>query len=95
MSGLIKVCGAILFGLVFCAGAGASGTTTTTTMGRSKHHSAGTAHVATRLTAHTSVSHAAATRTVAHGRGHGAQVTLAVRRTRYRNTSRQVRLPTI
>ena len=78
------------------AGAGASGTTTqrTTTTGKTKHHSAGTAHVATKLAAHssasrTSVSAATARRTVVtskavtHGRGHGARPTLAVRRTRY------------
>jgi penicillin-binding protein 2 len=89
VSGLIKVCGAVLFGLVFCAGADASGTTTTTV--KTKHHSAGTTHVATKL-AHsgasaTSVKSATArttTHSVAvHGRAHGARPTLAVRRTRY------------
>jgi len=91
VSGLLKVFGAVLFGLVFCAGAGASGTTTTTTTGKTKHHSAGTAHVAV----HTGSSHATAsragstthavatTKTVAHVRVHGARPTLAVRRTRY------------
>jgi penicillin-binding protein 2 len=90
MSGQMNICGAVLFGLVFCAGAGASGTTTT---GKMKHHSSGTAHVSTRL-AHGSVSHTsvksattrhtvATTNVVAHGSGHGARPTLAVRRTRY------------
>jgi penicillin-binding protein 2 len=89
VSGLLKVFGAVLFGLVFCAGAGASGTTTTTTTGKTKHHSAGTAHVAAKLAVHTGSSHATAshtggtTKTVAHVRVHGAGPTLAVRRTRY------------
>jgi penicillin-binding protein 2 len=94
VSGLMKVCGALLFGLVFCAGAGASGTTTTTTV-KTKRHSAGTAHVAAKLAAHTNTTHATAKKTVGtthavatskvvvHGRGHGARPTLAVRRTRY------------
>src|SRR5580704_2681803 len=92
----MKVCGAILFGLVFCAGAGASGTTTTT--GKTKRHSAGTAHVATKLAAHgnashtgatsaatkkTGTTHAVATTKAAVHSGHGARPTLAVRRTRY------------
>ncbi len=91
MSGLLKVFGAVLFGLVFCAGAGASGTTTTTTTGKTKHHSAGTAHVAVHTgSSHATASHAgstthavATTKTVAHVRVHGARPTLAVRRTRY------------
>ena len=84
MSGLMKVFGALLFGLVFCAGAGASGTTTTTTS-KTKRHSAGTAHVATKLTARVGTSRAVTTtKVVAHGRAHGARPTLAVRRTRYR-----------
>jgi penicillin-binding protein 2 len=91
VSGLLKVFGAVLFGLVFCAGAGASGTTTTTTTGKTKHHSAGTAHVAVHTgSSHATASHAgstthavATTKTVAHVRVHGARPTLAVRRTRY------------
>jgi penicillin-binding protein 2 len=96
MSGQMKICGAVLFGLVFCAGAGASGTTTTgtTTTGKIKHHSSGTAHVSTKLAARSSVSHTSGksatarqtvttTKVVAHGSGHGARPTLAVRRTRY------------
>jgi len=97
MSGQMKICGAVLFGLVFCAGAGASGATTTsgtTPTGRIKHHSSGTAHVSTKLAAHSSVSHTSVksatarhtvttTKVVAHGSGHGARPTLAVRRTRY------------
>jgi penicillin-binding protein 2 len=98
VSGRMKVYGAILFGLVIGAGVGASATTITT--GKAKRHSAGTTHVSTKLATHTSVSHtrttsaatkagvtthaAATTRVVAHGRGHGARPTLAVRRTRYR-----------
>jgi penicillin-binding protein 2 len=93
VSGLLKISGAILFGLVFCAGAGASGTTTTT--GKAKPHSAGTARIATKSTAHASVKSATAkkthtttrvattTRVVSHGSSHGARPTLAVRRTRY------------
>ena len=96
MTRFVKVYGAILFGLVFCAGAGASGTTTTT--GKMKRHSAGTAHVATKLASHSSASHTnaksvpakigttthhvAATKVVAHGHS-GARPALAVRRTRY------------
>lgn len=99
MSGLEKFYGAILFGLVLGAGVGAGATTVTTT-GKAKRHSAGTAHVASKLTAHSSVSHTSVksasaktrgtthavstTRVVTHGRGHGTRVTLAVRRTRYR-----------
>jgi penicillin-binding protein 2 len=98
VSGLMKVYGAILFGLVIGAGVGASATTITP--GKAKRHSAGTTHVSTKLATHTSVSHtrttsaatkagvttraAATTRVVGHGRGHGARPTLAVRRTRYR-----------
>jgi len=98
VSGLMKVYGAILFGLVIGAGVGASATTITT--GKAKRHSAGTTHVSTKLATHT-VSHTpvtsagakkaaltthavATTRVVGHGRGHGARPTLAVRRTRYR-----------
>ena len=95
----MKVCGAILFGLVFCAGAGASGTTTTsTTMARARHHSSGTAHVAARVktpasSAHTTAKRAVAGKTRTSGHmastsrvvvhGRGARPTLAVRRTRY------------
>src|SRR5277367_5615488 len=96
VSRLVKMSGAILFGLVFCAGAGASGTTTTT--GKMKRHSAGTAHVATKLAAHSSASHPSAKSSVATkagtthhvattkivaGGSHGTHTTLAVRRTRY------------
>jgi beta-lactamase class D len=96
--GLTKVYGAMLFGLVLSAGVGAGAATITT--GKTKHRSAGTARVATKLTAHTAshtgvksaaaakaggTTHAVATtRVVSHGRGHGARPTLAVRRTRYR-----------
>jgi penicillin-binding protein 2 len=98
VSGLMKVYGALLFGLVMGAGVGARATTITT--GKAKRHSAGTTHVSTKLgtrtVSHTSVKSAATkkaggtthavatTRVVGHGRGHGARPTLAVRRTRYR-----------
>jgi penicillin-binding protein 2 len=91
VSRLVKMSGAILFGLVFCAGAGASGTTITT--GKMKRHSAGTAHVATKLAAHSSASHSTVKSSVATKTGttthhvatgsHGTHTTLAVRRTRY------------
>jgi penicillin-binding protein 2 len=87
VSKLMKVYGAILFGLVLGAGVGASAATVTT--GKTRHHSAGTARVAAKLTAHNRVSHthvattAARTTVVGHRRGHGARPTLAVRRTRY------------
>jgi beta-lactamase class D len=92
VSGLLKVSGAILFGLVLSAEAVASGTTTTT--GKIKPHSAGTTHVATRsmhagasrasAAAKTHVTgHAATAGVVAHGHSRGARPTLAVRRTRY------------
>jgi penicillin-binding protein 2 len=84
VSGLLKISGAILFGVVFCAGAGASGTTTTT--GKVKPHSAGTARIATKSTAHAKshTTHVATTAKVgSHGSSHGARPTLAVRRTRY------------
>ena len=55
MAKSINFLGAILFGLVFGAGVVANATTTTT--GKTKHRSAGTAHVATKLTAHTGTSH--------------------------------------
>jgi penicillin-binding protein 2 len=93
VSGLLKVSGAILFSLGLSAGAGASGTTTTT--GKIKPHSAGTTRAAakttTHATSHTSTatkahttSHAiATTKVVAHGHSRVARPTLAVRRTRY------------
>ena len=97
MLGLLRVSGAIVFGLVFCAGAGASGTTTTT--GKIKPHSAGTTRTVAKTTArggtsHTgakravatkshATTHSATTKVVAHGSIHGARPTLAVRRTRY------------
>jgi penicillin-binding protein 2 len=96
VSGLMKIYGALLFGLVMGAGVGARATTITT--GKAKRHSAGTTHVSTKLGtsgSHTSVKSAATkkaggtmhavatTRVVGHGRGHGARPMLAVRRTRY------------
>jgi penicillin-binding protein 2 len=88
---LSKVYGAALLGLVLGAGAGASAATITTS--KTKHRSAGTARVATKVTSRTASrtgvkSVAGATKTVgtatrAHGGGHGARPTLAVRRTRY------------
>jgi penicillin-binding protein 2 len=91
VSKLLRVCGGLLFGLVFCAGAGASGKTVTT--GKIRHHSAGTVRVATKVSTRTSATKSAgaakhststARVAVAHGRRHGARPTLAVRRTRYR-----------
>jgi penicillin-binding protein 2 len=99
VSGLIKVYGVILFGLVLGAGAGSNAATVTT--GKTKRHSSGTAHVATKLTARSRVSHtsvkstsvarsgaathvAAPTKVMEHGRRHGTHPMLAVRRTRYR-----------
>jgi penicillin-binding protein 2 len=81
----LKVCGALLFGLVLGAGVGANATTSTT--GKAKRHSAGTAHVATSVKAHSSstakgTTHVVATHGVA-GHHRGARPTLAVRRTRY------------
>jgi penicillin-binding protein 2 len=93
MSRLVKVYGAILFGLVLCAGVGASATTITTA--KAKRRSAGTSHVSIRSTARTSGKSSTAkragatahgvstTRVVVHGRGHGARPKLAVRRTTY------------
>ncbi len=96
MRGLLRNSGAIVFGLVFCAGASA----TTVTTGKTKPHSAGTTHSTTKTMAraagtHTSARSAAAkkanatthettTKVAAHGHTHGARPTLAVRRTRYR-----------
>lgn len=96
MSGLIKVFGVILFGLVLGAGAGSSAATITT--GKTKHHSAGTARVAAKLTTHARTTHArvkraatkktgthvVTTKVAARGHVRGARPTLAVRRTRYR-----------
>lgn len=95
MSRSMKIFGAILFGLVLGAGvdAKASGTTTTT-VAKAKHHSAGTARVATKLKSASSVSHrssaskrSSAAQTVSAStvvrHGHGARPMLAVRRTRY------------
>src|SRR5260370_41564138 len=48
---LAKVYGAALIGLVLGAGVGARAATITT--GKTKHHSAGTTRVATKVTAHT------------------------------------------
>ncbi len=89
---LAKVYHAVLFGIVLGAALGGSAATVTT--GKIKHRSAGTARVATKVTARTArtkktvvtktsvTTRSAATGTVA--RGHGARPKLAVRRTRYR-----------
>ncbi|MGH9596971.1 MAG: penicillin-binding transpeptidase domain-containing protein [Edaphobacter sp.] len=93
---MIKVFGVILFGLVLGAGAGSSAATITT--GKTKHHSAGTARVAAKLTTHAratharvkraatkkTVTHVVTTKVAARGRVRGARPMLAVRRTRYR-----------
>ncbi|HWZ01231.1 MAG TPA: penicillin-binding transpeptidase domain-containing protein [Edaphobacter sp.] len=91
-----KVYRAVLFGIVLGAALRAGAATITT--GKTKHRSAGTARVATKVTAHTA-SHArvnsagGTTKTVGTAthsagirtvtHGHGARPTLAVRRTRY------------
>jgi penicillin-binding protein 2 len=91
-----KVYRAVLFGIVLGAALRAGAATITT--GKTKHRSAGTARVATKVTAHTG-SHArvnsagGTTKTVGTAthsagirtvtHGHGARPTLAVRRTRY------------
>lgn len=99
MSGLKKVYGVLLVGLVVGAGVGAGAATVTTA--KAKRHSAGTTHVVSNLTARTSASHRSAksvtakrtvgsTYAVATSRvgtrrtRHGAHAMLAVRRTRYR-----------
>jgi penicillin-binding protein 2 len=88
----MKFFGALLFGLVLGAGVGANAATTSTS-GKTKRHSAGTARVATSVksrsgatrssSAAKGTSHSVATTTVAGRRRHGARPTLAVRRTRY------------
>jgi penicillin-binding protein 2 len=96
VSKLMKRYGAILFGLVLlCAGVDAGASVST----RTKHHSAGTARVATRVKAHRGASHmsvrraavahrtgrtVAGARVAGHRHGHGARPMLAVRRTRHR-----------
>jgi penicillin-binding protein 2 len=55
VSGLKKVYGAILFSFALSAGVGANAATVTTV--KARHHSAGTARVASKLTAHSTVSH--------------------------------------
>jgi penicillin-binding protein 2 len=89
VSGLMKFCGAILFGLVLGAGVDASAATVTT--GKAKRHSAGTTRVASKLTTKSvsakrtgGTTHAVATTKVGgHRRGRGARPMLAVRRTRF------------
>jgi penicillin-binding protein 2 len=92
----INILGAILFGLVFGAGAVANAATTTPVK-TTKHHSAGTAHVATKLTAHAGTAHTTVKHTASTSKGatthtvattrvvhtRGTHATLAVRRTRY------------
>jgi penicillin-binding protein 2 len=96
VSKLMKIYGAILFGLVFFAGVDANAMTKSN---YSRRHSAGTAHVAARVKGHlggarsrtASVSgrttprsgQIAATSSVVRRHGRGAKPTLAVRRTRY------------
>jgi penicillin-binding protein 2 len=91
----MKLLSAILFGLVWCAGVDAYGTTTTTTSVKVKHHSAGTARVAGRVKTHAGTAHRGTTGVAANktpsshataavvGNRHGARATLAVRRTKY------------
>jgi penicillin-binding protein 2 len=88
---LMKIYGAILFGVMLCAGVGAGAETTS---GSTTHHSAGTVHAGTRAKAHRRTVHAHRSAGSAHtvstakvvvGRRHrrGARAVLAVRRTRY------------
>jgi penicillin-binding protein 2 len=93
---LIKICGAIAFSLVLCAGADANAMTKSNI---TRHHSAGTARVAAKVRGHAGSSrlsrvgvagrttggsgYAVATSKSVRRRGHGARPTLAVRRTRY------------
>ncbi|WP_433984950.1 hypothetical protein [Tunturiibacter empetritectus] len=95
MSRSLKVFGALLFGLVLGAGVGANAATTTT--GKTRRHSAGTARVATTVKARSGASHAGSAHSGSTSRGtahviathgvvrrhRGARPTLAVRRTRY------------
>jgi penicillin-binding protein 2 len=77
----MKIYGAILFGLVLCAGVDANAMTKSS---YARRHSAGTAHVAAKVRGHLGVSHSVAgTSSVARRHGRGARPTLAVRRTRY------------
>ena len=99
MQKLFKLYGAILFGLVLCAGVEASAKTTKTTSSSRKHHAAVTAH-ASRTKAHSRTARASKTnvagkkavrstgrvRTVSTVRGRrrrGARSVMAVRRTRH------------
>jgi penicillin-binding protein 2 len=88
VSKLLRVCGAILFGLVFCAGADASGKTVTT--GKTRHHSSGTARVAAKVSTRSTTTKRAgvakrsvSTTTAAGVHRRSTHTTLAVRRTRY------------
>src|SRR5580698_3082209 len=89
VSGLMKVCGAIVFGLVLGAGVDASAATVTTS--KAKRHSAGTTRVASKLTTKSAsakrssgTAHAVATTKVGvRRRGRVARPMLAVRRTRF------------
>ena len=95
MSRSLKVFGALLFGLVLGAGVGANAATTTT--GKTRRHSAGTARVATTVKGGSGSSHVGSTHSASIHRGkthvvathgvvghhRGARPTLAVRRTRY------------
>jgi penicillin-binding protein 2 len=93
----IKICGVVLFGLVLGAGVDGRAATTTTT-GKTKRHSSGTAQVATKVKARGNSSSAGSKRATVKKTGvtahtaptaqgsvhrHGARPTLAVRRTRY------------
>jgi penicillin-binding protein 2 len=81
MSRLMKFYGAILFGLVWlCAGADAGAANKSSNI---KRHSAGTAHVSSKVTAHGGVSHAGRTSVAgktAHGTTHRAAATVIVTR---------------
>ncbi|MEI9979187.1 MAG: penicillin-binding transpeptidase domain-containing protein [Edaphobacter sp.] len=96
MSGLIKICGVVLFGLVL--GAGLNGSAETTATGKTKRHSSGTTQVSTKIKAHSSATstakraavrktsgaaHTTAKAQMVPAKGTGARSTVAVRRTRY------------
>jgi penicillin-binding protein 2 len=96
VSGLRKIYGVILFGLVLSAGVGADAATITT--GKARRHSAGTAHVAVKASSRAGASRTSVKRTSANsakktgtthsvatrgGTRRRGRTTLAVRRTRY------------
>jgi penicillin-binding protein 2 len=84
VSKLFRVYGAILFGLVFCAGAGAHASGKTITTGKLKHHSSGTAHVASKVRGRARVSHATVKSASSRRSGVAAHAASGTRVVRYR-----------